>query len=190
MCGQKRPSFSCLFPQTKSKERERESLSISRQLIPFRTEVFSARLRTLVSFWSAKFCWSMQSRTTWASRACGLMYSLEDSRKAKMYVLSGQYSAVGTKCCSRASRGPDTKLLSCYWPGKKKNKSVRTCSPSPTSWRMSLHLVTWNTKELSGSEPLSSTVSELLLLALPSTPMLPGDFGVLGVCGRDCGREI
>jgi hypothetical protein len=37
---------------------------------------------------------------------------------------------------------------------------------------------------LSGSEPLSSTVSELLLLVLlPSIPMLPGD---LGVCGRDC----
>ena len=78
-----------ISPNKIKRKRERESLSISRQLIPFRTRVFSARLRTLVSFWSAKFCWSMQSRTTWASRACGLMYSLEDSRKAKMYVLSG-----------------------------------------------------------------------------------------------------
>lgn len=49
--------------------------------------------------------------------------------------------------------------------------------------------ITWKTSELSDSDPLSSTVSELLLFALPSTPMEHGDFGVLGVCGSDCKRE-
>lgn len=42
---------------------------------------------------------------------------------------------------------------------------------------------------MSDSDPLSSTVSELLLLALPSTPIEHGDFGVLGVCGSDCTRR-
>lgn len=49
---------------------------------------------------------------------------------------------------------------------------------------------TWKTSELSASDPLSSTVSELPLLPpLPSTPFVHGDLGVFGVCGNDCNNN-
>lgn len=74
----------------------------------------------------------------------------------------------GRRCSTPVSIGP---LLAC----RHGNRTAGSFIPI---------IYTWNTRELSGSEPLSSTVSELLLLVLlPSIPMLPGD---LGVCGRDC----
>lgn len=70
------------------------------------------------------------------------------------------------------------------------NKALSIVPPQFCEKKSKRVIYTWNTRELSASEPLSSTVSELLLLALPSTPMLPGDLGVFGVCGSDCnGRK-